>query len=250
MNPIRNWKRFVAVSCSHGEIICPSARYELLTFCDQYKPHTTMHLGDFIDTTAFLAGATTTEDAPVEPDIDAGLQFLRDFHSYASHQRHTWAGNHEDRLWRLATNRREMVAFAARCVIQHIETTCKLLDSPLYQYSYDTMWRLLGDTYFGHGYLFNMQAARDHAETLGRSVVFGHTHTIATATSRTMRNATGYNIGWLGDKTKAGYAKTRRQTRAWANGFAYGEYCDDETKVNIYRCRERHDVDDAQIRIG
>lgn len=237
----RNWKRYVACCCSHGEMISPSARYELLTFCDQYKPDTTLHLGDFVDTTAFLKGGNHTEDAPIQPDIDAGLRFLREFHDYGSKKRYTWSGNHEDRLYRLATDRREMVAYSAQIVLQSIYNTCNHLDSPLFEYQPGSMWMMMGDTYFGHGQMYNMQAARDHAEMLGRSCVFGHTHTIAVGTARTNTNAIGYNIGWLGDKNLAGYAKVRRQTQAWQNGFAYGEYCDDRTTVNQYYCREGAD---------
>lgn len=242
MNYIRNWQRFVACSCSHGEMIKPSARYELLTWCDQYKPHTTLHLGDFMDTTAFIRSASCTADAPIAPDIEAGTRFLKDFHAFGSRKHYTFCGNHEDRLWRLSTDRREMVAFAAQTIIQHIKTTCDLLDSPLYEYTEGQMWRLLGDTYFGHGIMFNMQAARDHAEMLGRSVVFGHTHQIKESPARTNHRAIGYNIGWLGDRKMADYAKARRNTASWQNGFAYGEYCDDECRVTIYRCREeRHE---------
>jgi len=249
MNPIKNWKRFVAVSCSHGELISMSARYELLTFCDQYKPHTTLHLGDFIDTSAFRAGSNHTESTTVGLDLDAGFDFLRTYHDYATHKRYTFCGNHEDRLWKLANDSRPLVADLSQRIINDLYALCKRINSEIYEYREGQMWRLLGDTLFGHGAMFNEFAARDHAEMLGRSCVFGHTHKLVQSPARTNTRNIGYNIGWLGDRKKAEYAKTRRATTAWQNGFAYGEYCDDRTIVNLYQCRESVQSEE-EIRIG
>ena len=46
-------KRFVAVSCSHGYLADRKAQDAVIAFCRDFKPHTTIHLGDFTDTTAF-----------------------------------------------------------------------------------------------------------------------------------------------------------------------------------------------------
>jgi len=234
---VKKRKKYIAVSCSHGEMINRKAEKELFKFCQDYKPDMTIHPGGFLGTGAFRAGCNHTAEAGIAPDIETGLQFLKDFHSYGRSRHVTFCGNHEDRLYKLAHDRREVVAFASQNIINSIEVTCAILDSPLYQYTIAEMWQLLGDTFFGHGNMFNMQAARDHAEMLGRSVVFGHTHTIATGTARTASNATGHNIGWLGDVNMAGYAKTRRQTMSWRNGWAFGEYTDDHTTVNQHTCK-------------
>jgi predicted phosphodiesterase len=230
-------RKFIAVSCSHGELIKASARYELLTFCEQFKPDTTLHLGDFIDTSAFRAGANHTEGSNVSMDVEAGFAFLREFLSYGQ-KRYTFCGNHEDRLWRLANDTRPLVSELAQRLINDIYALTSKLNSPLFEYRDGTMWRLLGDTMFGHGQMFNEFAARDHAEMLGRSCVFGHTHKIVESPSRCNHQAVGYNIGWLGDVSKADYAKTRRATKGWANGFAWGYYDDKRCIVNLYKCRK------------
>lgn len=235
MHYIRKWKRWVAVSCSHGDRIHPAARYEVLTWLHNYKPHLTMHLGDFVDTTAFLAGGNTTEDAPIAPDLEAGIEFLREFH--VGDIRHTWCGNHEDRLWRYLNDRREMVRYSAQCCIEALTKAAVNIRSSLFLYDPRSMWKRVGNTLFGHGTIFNENAARDLAEQLGENVVFGHTHKVAIQPARSGRNVTGYNIGWLGDRNSMGYAKTRRATSAWQNAFAYGEYTDDETTIHVQVCR-------------
>lgn len=249
MNVTRGWKKFVAVSCSHGEIISASARYELLTFLEQFKPHTTLHLGDFIDTTAFRAGGNHTESGNVSADIEAGFDFLKEFHSYATHKRYTFCGNHEDRLWRLADDARPMVAELAQRLIMDIHKLGASIKSAVFEYRDGQMWRLLGNTLFGHGILFNEFAARDHAEMLGMSCVFGHTHKLVQSPARTRNQIIGYNVGWMGDRAKAEYAKGRRATSAWANGFAYGWYSDKTTKVTLFPCTEKKQ-NEEKIRIG
>lgn len=249
MNVTRGWKKFVAVSCSHGEIISASARYELLTHLEQFKPHTTIHLGDFIDTTAFRAGGNHSEGGNVSADIEAGFAFLREYHGYATHKRYTFCGNHEDRLWRLADDARPIVADLAQRLILDIHNLGAKMGSEVFEYRDGQMWRLLGNTLFGHGVLFNEFAARDHAEMLGMNCVFGHTHKLVQSPARTRNHIVGYNIGWLGDRKKAEYAKARRATTAWANGFAYGYYNDESTKVILHECKAQ-DQAPAQIRIG
>jgi hypothetical protein len=76
----------------------------------------------------------------------------------------------------------------------------------------------------GHGYMYSEQAVRDHAEMVGRSVIIGHLHRVEVRPARMLAWAKGYSIGWLGAEDSAAYAKARRATCAWSNGFAFGEY--------------------------
>lgn len=237
MNIIRNWKRFVVAGCSHGEHLHPGAAYELLTFCHNYNPQFVSHLGDFVDTNALRAKGNHTEGASVDMDMEAGLDFVEKFLSYGSEYRYLFCGNHEDRIWQLQGDTRPLVAGLAKLLIKQMEDFAGRIHARMFLYNRGDMWKRMGDTLIGHGTIYSENAARDTAESLGSSCIFVHSHRLMTAAARNRSDAVGYNIGFLGDKDSMQYAKTRRQTDAWTTAFAYGEYCDNETRVHIYKCR-------------
>lgn len=237
MNIIRNWKTFVICGCSHGEHIHPGARYELLTFCDQHKPSLVAHLGDIVDTNALRASGNHTEGGSISLDIEAGLEFARDLFQYGSRHKYFFWGNHEDRIRKLMFDTRPVVVALAETLNKQLNDFMRAQGAAVFPYQRGGMWKRMGNTLIGHGTIFNENAARDTAEMLGESCIFVHSHRLNVSAARTRKDAVGYNIGFLADKNSMEYAKTRRQTDAWTTAFAYGEYCDDETKVHIYKCR-------------
>lgn len=219
----------MAVGCSHGNLINSAAEDAVLKFRDSYKPHFVAHLGDAIDTAAFRSGArgTTDESEPVAPDVDAGLDFLRKLRPHVF-----LAGNHEDRLWKLRSHHNAIIAGYAQSLVSGIEGACKRMHCKVIPYEYDQEYPL-GNYLLMHGWYYSEHAARDHAEAFG-NVIFAHTHRIAIARGRRRDSATAINAGCLIDVKHAGYAKARRATRAWANGFAFGEYCDGRLVVWLH----------------
>ena len=222
MNPIRKWKKFLAVGCSHGDMIDPSARAAVLQFQKQWKPDTTIHLGDALDMTAFRAGAKGTSDeaAPIPPDLDAGVSFIRDLKPNVY-----LMGNHEDRLWKLRNHPNAIVSMLSTTIVGRIQDECSKLKCKIIPYGFKSYYEL-GDWKFFHGWFFNEQAARDHAEAFG-NCIFAHTHRAAYAKARNNQNSTGICVGTLMDIARAEYAKNRRATMGWSQGFAWGEYSDD-----------------------
>ena len=123
----KQWKKWMAVSCSHGDHIDPEARDAVLRFKEQFRPHTIVHLGDFIDAAAARSGAMNDPNASdraasVAEDLSAGVDFLQELRP-----NHILYGNHEDRLFRLANSPNALAAHAATLVIQEIEKTAKSL---------------------------------------------------------------------------------------------------------------------------
>jgi predicted phosphodiesterase len=230
----KRWRKWMAVSCTHGHLADPKATGAMLKFREAYKPATVLHLGDFTDMAALRAGARRDSDDPdhaesMADDLLAGLSFLRELQPTVIH-----LGNHEDRLCSLAHSGSAVVSYAAGQVLGRIEDAAKEMKAKIV--SYDGLrasaCTQLGDTLFLHGVIFSQSAARDHAETLGMNCVFGHTHRVAQEAGRCQRPVIGYNIG-CGVDLNVGYAKNRRATSAWAHGFAYGEYCDTACTVNL-----------------
>jgi predicted phosphodiesterase len=74
MTPIKKWKKWLAVGCSHGAEIDPEARKAVLIFKERWKPDKTLHLGDFIDLSAFRAGAVRdSNDSDHAADVAGDL---------------------------------------------------------------------------------------------------------------------------------------------------------------------------------
>ena len=223
----------MAVSCSHGQYADLTSLDEVIRFKEAWKPDTTMHLGDALDFTALRGGALGTKDesASLEDDFSAGTQFLERLEPT-----HFFLGNHEDRVTRLIGHHNAITARAASSVMGEISDLCRKLGARIIPYDNEQGWVQLGDTLFGHGYMFNQTAIRDHAETFGKCVI-GHLHKVGMESGRSRQKATGYCVGWLGRNQAASYAKTNRSRLAWSNGFAWGEYSDNST---IVRLEEKH----------
>jgi predicted phosphodiesterase len=224
----------MAVSCTHGHLADPRATKAMLAFRKAYAPQIVLHLGDFVDMAALRAGARRDADDPdraesMADDLLAGLSFLRELEPTTIH-----LGNHEDRLCGLAHSGNAVVSYAAGQVLARIDDAAKEMKAKVVPYAglRPEACTQLGDTLFLHGTLYNVSAARDHAEALGMSCVFGHTHRVAQEQGRCQRPVVGYNIG-CGIDLSVGYAKGRRQTLGWAHGFAYGEASDNACVVNL-----------------
>ena len=228
---MKGWKKWMAVGCSHGIEIDPEARAAVLKFKAEWKPHTTLHLGDFIDLSAFRAGAVRDSNdadhaSDVAGDLMAGIEFLHELEP-----NFILCGNHEARLWRFRERPNALLAYAANLTISKIEETAKKLRAPLTPYGIREFVQL-GDTKFIHGSMFNVTAIRDHAESYG-NVVLAHLHRVGWERARNLDGASGYCVGMLANFDMA-YASTRRPTLAWSQGFAYGHYKPDKTTtVNL-----------------
>jgi predicted phosphodiesterase len=224
------WKKVMAVGCSHGALVDPIALQAVLKFRHSFKPHTMIHLGDWCDTACFRAGARGTPDESEPLDVAMGLEHLEQLEPDVVLQ-----GNHEDRVYRLATHHNELVRTAAEMTLQLMEKTiCKDLKAKLIRYDGNAQGYMLGGYRYMHGTMFNENCARDHSEAYGNTV-FAHAHRPALATGRRSDSPMGYCVGWLGDVDKAGYAKTRRSTLGWGQGFVWGYYRGEQSNLWLHK---------------
>jgi len=231
---MKGYKKFLAVGCSHGAEIDPAARRAVLKFKAAWKPHTTVHLGDFIDLSAFRAGAVRDSNesdhaADVAADLSAGIEFLHELEP-----QHILCGNHEARLYKFSKSPNALLAYAANLTIQKIEETAKKLHASLTPYGIRN-FITLGGTKFLHGHMFNVSAIRDHAESYG-NVIMAHLHRVGWERARNIEGASGYCTGMLA-RFDMEYASTRRATLAWSQGFAFGYYNDKICSVHLVERR-------------
>ncbi len=225
----------MAVGCSHGHLVCDKSRRAALKFKEDYKPSHTIHLGDFWDATALRGGAKGTKDegADIDHDLKTGLSFLSELEP-----QWIFEGNHEARVQRFVDHPNALKSFVAGRLVGDLHKVCQSLKAELIPYHIETGWRMLGDHLFGHGYMYNEMAIRDHAELVGNCVI-AHLHRTGEERGRRRGGATGYCIGLLADIPQLNYASFNKATTKWQNAFAYGEYCDTATTVNI--CRRAED---------
>lgn len=222
--PSGGWKRFLSVGCSHGFLADPEALKATLKFKRAWKPHRTFHLGDFMDVTAFRGGARGTSDEAVQlkPDLVHGLNYLRELEPTD-----ILLGNHEIRLWKMAQHYNAIVSKAAQDIIDDIQKVVDDLGANyLNHYDINRSWIQLADTKFLHGFMYNENAIRDHAEHFGKCVI-AHLHTAGEVAGRRADHARAWCVGTLANIAAMGYANTHRSTSRWSHGFVYGEYNDE-----------------------
>jgi len=224
---ISNYKRFMAVGCSHGVYADTKALEAVLRFKDDFKPDTTIHLGDFTDMSPFM-GSGSGDGDPIQADLDGGIEFLKRYEPNV-----VLCGNHEYRLWRDIHSRNEIKAFAAEKAVEEIETACLKLHAFLIPYT--GVWQVfkLANYTFTHGTIYNENSARDMAEIYG-NVIFAHTHKASQQVGRRIDAPLGISVGTLTKRGAMEYANTRRSTLAWSQGFVYGEYTDDKLYPTLY----------------
>lgn len=227
MTPTRSWKRFLAVSCSHGHLADPTAIEAVLKFRKEWKPHFTAHLGDFLDLAALRSGAKASPDEAESlfDDFKAGFDFLRELRP-----NQIFFGNHEHRITNLAQHHNAVLSFACGKALGEIGDLAVKLKAEVVPYDIEKGWRRLGDTLLGHGYMFSSHALTDHATTFGKCII-GHLHIVGQAVGFRPGAPQAYCVGTLANIPGMGYARTRKATLRWSQGFAFGEYCDDETVV-------------------
>lgn len=230
---VRPWKKWMAVGCSHAQLADPKALEASLLFKREFKPVVTIHAGDFTDSTAWRSGAKGSKDETedIGDDVLFGLNYLEQLRPTT-----VFLGNHDVRGWEKLDHPNAIIRCAAESFVASITDFIRedLKADFVDHYDITKSWRQLGNLMVGHGFMFNESAIRDHAEYHGKSCLIAHLHRQGIEQARTARGATGYCMGYLGDPNLFNYANRHKAKSKWTRGWAYGEYCDDCTMVNLY----------------
>lgn len=175
------------------------------------------------------AKGTPDESEPIGSDIEQGLQFLERLGVTDCTM-----GNHDERPWRFLKSNSAIVRELAEGMVKEVEQRMKRLrinwvntwDIRSYIKAYGFKWM--------HGYMYNENVARDHAEAHG-NVVFAHAHTAMLQKGRRDDNPTGICVGTLSNIPAMTYAKQRRKTLSWSQAIVWGEgYGDKMGFIQLY----------------
>lgn len=213
--------RIFAVGCSHGHLLNRDAAKAVIEAKRKFKPEITLHLGDFLDMTAFRSGAAGTGDdyVSLSREVRDGFDFLRELQPT-----HILIGNHEHRLWRALTGP-AIGAHAASCIIQEMRKVADELGAELldrYHIARQPYFEFGGYKWL-HGFMYNENALRDHAEHFGNCVI-AHLHKPGIAYGRRDGGARALCVGTLADIPALEYAGQRRATAQWGHGYVCGEF--------------------------
>jgi predicted phosphodiesterase len=207
-------KRWMAVSDSHGDMIDPDAAKIALEFAKYFKPDIRVHLGDVFDFRCLRGKASEDEkNESMQVDIEHGLQFIKEYNPTA-----ILRGNHDERLWDLATKSNGNLRQLSSLLIDQILDT--IGDVPMMPYhKRDGVYRI-GKLKMIHGYHSGITAAKQAAMVYG-SVIMGHVHSIDHQPIPGIEARMGRSIGCL-CRLDMDYNRAQPQTLRHAHGWAYG----------------------------
>ncbi len=226
------WRRVMAVGCSHGDLVHPEIRQQVLDFCKQFQPEIRFELGDLIDSACFRSGAAGTADEAKDPRDDhaAALRWLEEYEPT-----HISWGNHDWRLKELANHPKAIVAALAGGMWNDLTRTAAKLNAKTVPYDIHDGWFHEGGTYWGHGFMYNQFAVRDHAEMLGGPVVMAHLHAPQQVEGRTRKDSSSFCVGAMADDRKLTYGRRRRNSLTHGHGLVFGEMNEEESHLWLIR---------------
>lgn len=233
----RRWRRVMAIGCTHGDLVHPQAYRDAMEFRRRFKPEIRFHLGDLVDTACFRSGAAGTPDEARSPrdDMSRAAQLIEDYEPT-----HLCWGNHDWRLHELQSHPKAIVATLAGQLWADLNGRLAKRKTVTVPYDIAKGWIHLGGVAWTHGFMYNMQAVRDHAETAGCAVVMAHLHAPQMVEGRTLRDTPSFCVGALADDEQLGYGRRRRQSLTHGHGLVWGEISDTEAHLWLIRAANGH----------
>jgi len=220
----------MAVGCSHGDLVHPEIRKQVLEFRKRFAPEIRFELGDMTDTTAFRSGAHGTKDETrsTRDDEAAAVGWLREYEPT-----HIAWGNHDWRLHEAMENPKAIVRDLAAKIWGNITKAAGKAKTVPYDIKHG--WHYLGGRAWGHGFMYNLHAVRDHAEMVGAPVVMAHLHAPQMVEGRTVRDTPSFCVGAMADDENLTYGRRRRNSLTHGHGIVYGEISGEESHLWLLR---------------
>jgi hypothetical protein len=192
----------------------------LWSFMQEWKPFYRIHAGDNYDFRNLRKGASDEEKAAsLADDWEAGNDFLRRFFDGGA-SNHFLRGNHDERLYEFRNSCSGMLRDYATDGIKQMEAVVKKCRAKMLPYDSDLGVLDLGKLSVLHGFHAGVGACRTHAAIYGNAI-FGHVHTIETASVASREPAEARSIGCL-CKRDMDYVNKKTGKLRWAQGWAYG----------------------------
>lgn len=216
MNIGGQWKRFVAGFDPHGINQDRATNRSFFKFVEHWKPYYRIAGGDVWDYKQLRKKADPHDKRDsMAQDVAEGQEWLEGLQAT-----HFLRGNHDERLWDLATQSEGIVADYAKLGVKRIEELMTSMKCQMLPYNKRDGVLKIGSLKFIHGYITGVTAARRTAMIYG-SVVMGHGHSIQSATIEGTEPRAGFMAGCL-CKLELEYNRAQPGTLNWEHGWAYG----------------------------
>jgi hypothetical protein len=229
---MKTWTRVMAVGCSHGDLVNPEIRKQVIEFRDRFRPEIRFELGDMTDTACFRSGSAGTKDESrsSRDDVKAAHSWLDEYEPT-----HIAWGNHDWRVYELSTHPKAIVRDLASDIWEGLKGKAEALKAKTVPYDIKHGWHYLGGRAWGHGYMYNLSAVRDHAEMVGLPVVMAHLHAPQMVEGRTIKDTPSFCVGAMADDENLTYGRRRRNSLTHGHGIVYGEVSGEESHLWLIR---------------
>jgi hypothetical protein len=226
------WKRVMAVGCSHGDLMHPKARKQVLEFKERYRPDYRFELGDLIDTACFRSGSAGTRDEAHDPRDDhaRAVRWIQEYEPT-----HIAWGNHDWRLFKLMDHPKAIVATLAAQMWNSLNDTAAKVKAKTVPYHRKHGWHYFGGYAWGHGYEYNINSLQSHTASLGMPVCMAHLHHPHQIVGRTVKFSPSTCVGSLADEDKLTYGHERIASLTHGHGIAFGVTNGEETHLWLAR---------------
>jgi len=228
-------RRFIVCSDVHGNMQDPVAVKAILSFIADFSPEIRVINGDLYDFASLRKGASDEDRAlSLRDDIDAGNSFAEQFFKHGK-ENYFLRGNHDERLYHLATNTTGLVRDYAQDGIRSLEQNIKRWRARMLPYDSAHGILQLGRLKVLHGYFAGNNAAQQHARVYG-NCLFGHTHSIEVNAVASLDPSEARGIGCLCIRDMD-YVSSKTGKLRWAQGWAYGFLFPDGT-YQLFQARK------------
>jgi len=224
--------KFMAVGCTHGDLIDKTAFKTFMSRRRHYKPEHMFHLGDAFEFTALRKGATDDEKRiSIEKDIKEGLWMFSRIFKGIRGQRWFMRGNHCERLWQMKDKGTAIGREFANEKIYQIESFLADHDIQMKPYCSRKGVIMVNDTCLMHGYGHGLNAAKDHLKAYHHNLIFCHTHRAEHAVAPAWpKPIEALNIGCMRELYPE-FASRGTSTLSWRHAFAKGRFNSDNTST-------------------
>lgn len=210
------WLRFQIGFDVHGDKQSVEANAAFFRHMEMFQPELRIMGGDLWDLRPLRGGANAEErQESMQRDYLMGLEWLQRFRP-----QHFLRGNHDERLWEWAENKRGIEQDFARGKCEHIESEIEKLDCKMYRYHIREGILKIGHLQVAHGFFNGVNCARQMASAYG-CIIFGHNHMITTQPVHGLERMAARCCGCLSE-TIFTYNERRPTALTHTQGWPFG----------------------------
>ncbi len=214
----------------HYPDYCERTHKATLDFIKDYKPHVLIALGDWWEMDPLSHWNGNLDFKELNRQLEGGIEILNELRDAAGDQliyNAVMLGNHE--VWYKRTLKRQMPEFAKflkqRGLDLHFANISGLEANEYEVFEYNDGFEL-GDIVYTHGLYTNDGHGKKHVNTIGKTVIYGHTETQQTYTKIDARGVIqGISLGTQRNEEKCSFINGSPTN--WVTGLGIVEYMSD-----------------------